>query len=64
MNIATNAERQFFDHALSKYDSIIDAYPGIVDKFKTHIYDIETKYHPNAQGQFNQLWPELAESIT
>jgi hypothetical protein len=64
MNTATDAEQQFFDQALSKYDSIIDAYPGIVDKFKTHIYDIETKYHPNAQGQFNQLWPELAESIT
>jgi hypothetical protein len=63
MNTATDAERQFFDQALSKYDSIVAAQPGIVEKFKKHIHDIETQYHPDTQGQFNQLWPELAESI-
>jgi MoaA/NifB/PqqE/SkfB family radical SAM enzyme len=64
MNMATDAEQQFFDQALSKYDSIVAAQPGIVEKFKKHIHDIETQYHPNTQGQFGQLWPELAESIT
>jgi hypothetical protein len=64
MNTATDAERQFFDQALSKYDSIVAAQPGIVEKFKKHIHDIETQYHPDTQGQFYQLWPELAESIT
>jgi MoaA/NifB/PqqE/SkfB family radical SAM enzyme len=63
MNIATTAERQFFDQALSKYDSIVAAQPGIVEQFKKHIHDIETLYHPDTQGQFNQLWPELAESM-
>jgi len=62
--IATPTECQFFDQALSKYNSIVDVQPNIVKKFKKHIHDIETKYHPNTAGQFQQLWPELAESIT
>jgi hypothetical protein len=64
MNIATPSERVFFDQALSKYDSIVAAQPNIVEKFKKHIDDIETQYHPDTQGQFQHLWPELAESIT
>jgi hypothetical protein len=63
MGIATDAERQFFDQALSKYNSIEAAQPGIVEQFKKHIHDIETQYHPSTAGQFQQLWPELAESI-
>jgi radical SAM protein with 4Fe4S-binding SPASM domain len=63
MNIATPAEHQFFDQALIKYTSIVSAQPDIVTKFKQHISDIETNYHPSAQGQFQKLWPELAESI-
>ena len=64
LGIATPAEQQFFDQALSKYNSIVDAHPGIIKKFKKHIHDIETQYHLGTQGQFNQFWPELAESIT
>jgi radical SAM protein with 4Fe4S-binding SPASM domain len=64
MNIATPAEQQFFNQALSKYNSIVDVQPVIVEKFKKHINDIETRYHPNTAGQFRKLWPELAESIT
>ena len=64
INIATAVERQFFDQALSKYESIVDAQPKIVERFKKHIHDIETQYHPNTQGQFKQLWPELAESMS
>ena len=63
MGIATDAEQQFFDQALSKYNSIEAAQPGIVEQFKKHIRDIETQYHPSTAGQFQQLWPELAESI-
>jgi radical SAM protein with 4Fe4S-binding SPASM domain len=62
-SIATPAEQQFFDQALSKYNSIEAAQPGIVEQFKKHIHDIETQYHPSTAGQFQQLWPELAESI-
>ena len=64
LGIATPAEQQFFDQALSKYNSIEAAQPGIVEKFKKHIHDIETRYHPSTAGKFQQLWPELAESMT
>ena len=64
MNIATPTEQQFFNQALSKYNSIEAAQPGIVEQFKRHIHDIETQYHPSTAGQFQQLWPELAESMS
>ena len=64
MNIATPAERQFFDQALSKYESTVNTQPWVTQQFKKHINDIETQYHPNTQGKFQRLWPELAESMT
>lgn len=60
LGIATDAERQFFDQALSNYRSITSAKPGIEHKFQQHISDIETKYHRDQQGKFVKLWPELA----
>ena len=59
LGIATPAERMFFDNALSTYRSITQARPGIEQKFQQHIAEIETQYHPDQQGQFQQLWPEL-----
>ena len=64
LGIATPAEQQFFNQALSKYNSVVNVHPGIIKKFKKHIHEIETQYHPNTLGQFQHLWPELAESIT
>jgi hypothetical protein len=63
MNIATPAERQFFDQALNNYQSVQQERAGITHQFKQHIQEIETKYHPDTVGKFRQLWPELAESI-
>jgi len=63
MNIATPAERQFFDQALNNYQSVQQERAGITHQFKQHIQEIETKYHPDTVGKFQQLWPELAESI-
>jgi hypothetical protein len=63
MNIATPAERQFFDQALSKYDSITTAQPKITEQFKQHIRAIETQYHPSTAGEFNRLWPEIAQCL-
>ena len=60
MGIATPAERMFFDNALSTYRAITSARPGIEQKFQQHIAEIETQYHPDQLGQFQQLWPELA----
>jgi len=63
MNIATSAEQQFFDQALSKYDSITDDQSTITQQFKHHIHKIETQYHPSTQGQFEKLWPEIAQCL-
>jgi hypothetical protein len=61
MGIATPAERMFFDNALTTYRAVTAARPGIEKKFKYHIKEIETRYHTDQSGQFQQLWPELAD---
>jgi len=63
MNIATSAEQQFFDQALSKYDSITTAQPKVTEQFKHHIREIETQYHPSTAGKFDRLWPEIAQCL-
>jgi radical SAM protein with 4Fe4S-binding SPASM domain len=63
MNIATPAEHVFFDQALSKYESITSAQPKITQRFKQHIKDIETLYHPSTAGEFARLWPEVAQCL-
>jgi hypothetical protein len=41
------------------YGSVTAARPGIEQKFKQHIQDIENQYHTDQAGKFAQLWPEL-----
>jgi hypothetical protein len=60
MNIATAAERQFFDNCMQMYSSVQQARPGIEHKFRNHIHQIENSYHQDKKGQFVKLWPELA----
>ena len=60
MGIATPAEKMFFDNALNMYRTVTAATPGIEQKFKQHIVEIETQYHPDKLGEFVKLWPELA----
>jgi MoaA/NifB/PqqE/SkfB family radical SAM enzyme len=59
MGIATDSEKIFFDQALRGYKEIIDDRKYITQSFKQHVYDIETRYHPDKQGQFASLWPEI-----
>lgn len=60
LGIATPAEQQFFDNSLNSYRSVTQTQPDIERKFRQHIQQIETQYHPDTQGQFASLWPELA----
>lgn len=60
IGIATDAERTFFDNALALYQSVKQARLGITEKFKQHIQDNETVFHPDKAGEFVKLWPELA----
>jgi hypothetical protein len=60
LGIATPAETQFFDQAKIKYQAITHPAPDLVHMFKKHTQRIETDYHKDTLGQFEQLWPELA----
>ena len=59
MDIATPAEKQFFDQALDRYRAVTSTTDDITEQFKNHIQEIETKYHPDSLGKFANLWPEL-----
>jgi hypothetical protein len=59
MHMATPAEQQFFDQALSNYNSVTQEQRRIKQQFKQHIHDNETRYHSDTAGKFEQLWPEL-----
>ena len=61
--IATPAERQFFDQALSNYRGTTQERTGTTQRFRQHIHAIETKYHPESAGQFEQLWPEIHQCL-
>jgi hypothetical protein len=63
MGIATPAEKVFFDNSLNIYRNIKQAHAGVEKKFKQHILDIETVFHPDQQGQFARLWPEIEKHI-
>lgn len=65
MNIATSVEQQFFNAALTTYQSRLAApdTSAIDIAFCKHIHDIETRYHPDSAGKFSQLWPELAHLV-
>jgi len=63
IGIATPAEQQFFDQALSNYRAITNERVGTTRQFQQHIQDIETRYHPDTLGQFEQLWPEIAQCL-
>jgi radical SAM protein with 4Fe4S-binding SPASM domain len=57
--MATDIEQKFFDQALLTYQTNTSVNEQIPDKFLSHINKIETQYHPDQQGQFARLWPEL-----
>jgi MoaA/NifB/PqqE/SkfB family radical SAM enzyme len=58
MDIATPIERQFFDKGLSRYRQS-EPNPVIQQKFRQHIHENETVFHPDKAGEFVRLWPEL-----
>ena len=59
--LATDAERVFFDQLKQQYQSKTETVTTQTTEFVKHIQDIENKYHPDQQGQFVKLWPELAQ---
>jgi radical SAM protein with 4Fe4S-binding SPASM domain len=56
---ATEQERSLFAAALEHYESQTQPNLIALEQLKTFINNTETKYHPDSQGQFQSLWPEL-----
>ena len=61
--IATQIERQFFDQALRNYQAIVKSRDWPLQQLQQHIQKNETVFHPDKQGQFEKLWPELGKYI-
>ena len=61
--LATDSERVFFDTLLQQYRANTNITSAQTQEFAKHIHDIENKYHPDQQGQFARLWPELSNLL-
>lgn len=58
-NIVTANERQFFETVRQNISTGED----LRDALQQHIEAIETQYHPDQQGKFAQLWPEISNLL-
>lgn len=60
--LVAESEQVFFDQALKKYQTNLKVPDQVTVsfEFKSHTKKIEHQYHPDTQGQFEQLWPELS----
>jgi MoaA/NifB/PqqE/SkfB family radical SAM enzyme len=58
-DIELPGERQFFENVLHGFSSNDD----LRSNLKDHIDEIENQYHPEQQGKFAQLWPEISNLI-
>jgi MoaA/NifB/PqqE/SkfB family radical SAM enzyme len=56
LGICGDNEMEFFKTVLLS----LQCKENLVMQFRQHIHEIETQYHPDQQGQFRQLWPELS----
>jgi MoaA/NifB/PqqE/SkfB family radical SAM enzyme len=56
MNICLDSERQFFETVKSNIAAPRD---DLRSQLFEHTAQIEQQYHPQSQGQFARLWPEL-----
>jgi MoaA/NifB/PqqE/SkfB family radical SAM enzyme len=55
-------ERLLFGTALKTYQSITQPNPEMLEKLKKFVAEIE-QYHPNQQGKFRELWPEISNLL-
>jgi len=55
-------EELLFRTALEYYQSVINSNHGRLNQLKKFVEEIE-QYHPDKQGQFAQLWPEISNLL-
>ena len=58
-NICLDSEHAFFETVLAEQRTG----NNLGYQFRQHIAEIENQYHKNTQGQFDRLWPELAQLL-
>ena len=60
-NDLTRNERDFLQVALANVTK--DYEPIDLQQLRAHIQEIESQYHPDQQGKFAQLWPEISSVL-
>lgn len=55
-------ERLLFGTALSHYQSVTELCPEMLPQLKKFVEQIE-QYHPDQQGKFAELWPEISSLL-
>jgi hypothetical protein len=55
------SERGFLEQAHKNLEQVDTV--SLIPQFKAHIIEIESTYHPDQQGKFAQLWPELSNLL-
>ena len=60
MGTLTDHEQVLFATSRQQLLDIRKEKPGIKSQFQQHTANIESKYHKDKAGQFQELWPELA----
>jgi MoaA/NifB/PqqE/SkfB family radical SAM enzyme len=61
--LVDEAEQQLFSTALEHYQAQTKHKPEQLRELNTFVTRLETQYHPNSQGQFAKLWPELGKLL-
>ena len=59
-SLLQKSERPFFESVRQNFNQSED---DLRESLKQHIEDIENKYHPDQQGKFAQLWPEISKLL-
>jgi molybdenum cofactor biosynthesis enzyme MoaA len=55
------SERGFLEQARKNLEQVNTV--SLIQQFTAHITEIESTYHPDQQGKFHQLWPEISNLL-
>ena len=58
-----NEEKIYFSQALKHYQQQLHSNPTALGNLKQFIEQIELVYHPDQQGKFAELWPEISNLL-
>ena len=56
-------EKELFESVIAHCQTKTESNNHTLEKLKTFVTDIETKYHPDKAGEFARLWPEFGDLL-